>query len=238
MRTLVIPDVHQQVDRLIAIYSHYHKTVDHTILLGDYFDSFTHRLEDVYAMCQWLNAAANNPAITLLLGNHDLHYLYPGFRCSGYKMETKDAIARRLSDEARAAIKIHAWIGNDILCSHAGLTAAWLRQLPKPMTLQTWLSRIEASFVRREYLWSDYNLTRKMVTSVGPHRGGYPTDIGGLLWCDWHHEFEPIPHIRQIVGHTMSPTPGVKGTNWNIDTGLQHVIVVTDGVVTIEPVAV
>lgn len=26
---------------------------------------------------------------------------------------------------------------------------------------------------------------------------------GGITWLDWYHEFQPIPGLHQIVGHTV-----------------------------------
>lgn len=251
MTTLVIPDSHQQSERLQTILTRYEAHVDRIIVLGDYFDSYAHNIADVQSMCKWLNVAAQHPKYTLLLGNHDLHYLYRGFRCSGYRIETQLEIDQRLSPETRAAFKTHAWIGEDILCSHAGLTLQWYDRKPGDMPLRVWLTRIDESFLGREWLGVTYNLARALVTGVGRSRGGYATEIGGLLWCDWNDEFEPIPGVKQIVGHTFTgryaqdaygdmrmrrAEPRHNGENWNIDTGLFHVALVTDGVVRIEEV--
>ena len=59
---------------------------------------------------------------------------------------------------------------------------------------------------------------------VGRSRGGgYPT--GGILWCD-HYEFEDIPGVSQVFGHTRGDavrhggSPGSE--HYCIDTVLRH----------------
>jgi hypothetical protein len=36
--------------------------------------------------------------------------------------------------------------------------------------------------------------------AIGKSRGGR-SKVGGIFWCDWTHEFDPIP-VNQIFGHT------------------------------------
>ena len=75
MHKLIIPDVHQNIDRLNSIL----RTKDaeeaqEIIFLGDYFDSFDY---DFYTpeMCDILNKNIDNDRYTFLIGNHDAHYL-------------------------------------------------------------------------------------------------------------------------------------------------------------------
>ena len=54
--------------------------------------------------------------------------------------------------------------------------------------------------------------------------------MGGLLWCDWHTDFIPVPGLNQVVGHTASFAQkawkdGLRvgnlrckgGNSWNVD---------------------
>ena len=43
---------------------------------------------------------------------------------------------------------------------------------------------------------------------VGSSRGGR-FRAGGIVWCDFDHEFQPIEDLRQIVGHTSQYMTGV-----------------------------
>ena len=80
----------------------------------------------------------------------------------------------------------------------------------------------------------------------GRGRGGN-SRVGGVVWLDWDREFKAIEGLNQIVGHT--PGDGVRtvmlrddtglivSANYNIDTHLNHVILVMeDGTFQIERV--
>jgi hypothetical protein len=71
--------------------------------------------------------------------------------------------------------------------------------------------------------------------SVGMARGGF-TPVGGLLWCDWSREFQPVPGLNQVMGHTPARTfrtiRGMTSENWCIDvsnmTGITHILAIDD----------
>lgn len=258
MRYVIIPDVHQEVTTLAAIVEAWRTPDTHFILLGDYFDSFKFSVENVEEMCRWLNVAAQSPdTFTLLYGNHDVHYLLPEgrarHRCSGYSSTTQAVIDGRLSDETRSRLRMQVWIGDDILCTHAGLTFPWLVQAfqprdcvahpPTPTEIRNFLNHQERLFFGGEDDTAKYRVRPEdLFLMAGRARGGHPTALGGLVWCDWYREFEPIPGVRQIVGHTVTdshpasrhtftPDRRWRGENWNIDTHLQYVALVDEGVI-------
>lgn len=259
MRHVIIPDVHQQITTLVSIVDKWSTEDTHFVLLGDYFDSFRQSESAVEEMCQWLNTAAQQPEkFTLLYGNHDVHYLLPGgpsrYRCSGYSSLTQSIIDSRLSDATRAQFKFHAWIGEDILCSHAGLTFPWLVQAfrrrdcltnpPTPTEIRNFLNHQERMFFGMDGDSRAYAVQpHDVFLQVGRARGGYPTALGGMTWCDWYQEFEPIPNLRQIVGHTVVDShpagetyvPDEHHGNWNLDTNLRYVGLVTEGVIQPKP---
>lgn len=239
MRYVIIPDVHEQIGRVESILAEYDTPETHIVLLGDYFDSFTHDIRAVRWLCNWLNRAATQPdKYTLLLGNHDIQYLLGReHRCTGYQADTAATIAMMLTRDAQNAFRYHTWIGDDILCSHAGLSQSWVNDAfgvgdapaqPSVAEIRTWLddcgnlmlhSPQSGKEVRKI---SPYHL----YTAVGRARGG--SGIGGLTWCDWDREFVPVPRLRQIVGHTSGNAPRTQGENWCIDTNLRHVAIVDD----------
>jgi hypothetical protein len=71
---------------------------------------------------------------------------------------------------------------------------------------------------------------------AGVSRGGN-IRVGGIDWLDWD-EFEPIPGMNQICGHTPRPEvryrEGDRSRNFCIDTQLRHYAVIEDGQVTIK----
>jgi hypothetical protein len=60
--------------------------------------------------------------------------------------------------------------------------------------------------------------------------------IGGITWLDWFKEFQPIPDLNQIVGHSELLTPEQKSTynskNYCIDTKSNHIGILENGELT------
>lgn len=224
MKTLIIPDVHEQYGRLRAILDVYEPSVDRVVFLGDYFDSFDHKLQNVQYLCRWLVKAIENPKYTFLLGNHDQHYFTHRYgRCGGYKTETQRYIYHHFSMEMIRKFRPWTWVGNDILCSHAGLTDVWVRSVG-------WeLPDIKASLLKYEQEYDGDITNVPIVGAVGYVRGGRDPRPG-VLWCDWNGEFTPYPGLRQIMGHTMDSVPRWyplhTRENLCVDTGLNHIVVV------------
>jgi len=250
MRHVVIPDVHENIGRLEYIVAEYDDPETHFVLLGDYFDSFTHDIANVRRLCVWLNDAAQQPEkYTLLLGNHDMQYLVsPRHRCTGYHLDTERTVAVMLTRETRNAFRYHAWIGDDVLCTHAGLSQRWVTDAfgvgdapahPSCEEIRMWVDECVNQFLHRPNIGT---LVRgippeRLCTAVGRARGGFGNIIGGLTWCDWDEEFVPVKHIRQIVGHSEHSLPDLRGGNWCIDTNLRYVAVVdADATIRIESV--
>jgi len=76
---------------------------------------------------------------------------------------------------------------------------------------------------------------------VGHARGGN-LKAGGIVWCDFDHEFQPIDDLRQIVGHTNQWETGkatqyhrdgainiVDANNICIDCNLSQYLTITNG---------
>lgn len=176
---------------------------DINICLGDWFDSFT--LDDTadyidtakYLKDVFLTDAKNYT----LFGNHDLHYLFnaASSRCSGYEQRKYDAIDKVI-DKVRGVIqdKFH-WsiVVDDILLTHAGLD----KRLLPPIC--------DTNEVIFKYLDENDNEARTKLKidkshwfyGAGRARGGN-LKAGGIVWCDFNEEFQPIENLRQIVGHT------------------------------------
>lgn len=105
----------------------------HVVFVGDYFDSF-----DVSATNQLYNfkeivafKEANPNQVTLLVGNHDLHYTrgfmqrYSGYQAASsfsFMLDLEDAIRQNLIQAALS------WKGR-VLVTHAGLTKTWARDM-------------------------------------------------------------------------------------------------------------
>src|SRR4051812_10558317 len=82
--TLIIPDVHEQIQKKIILQSY--AAVPHVIFLGDLFDTFDGLTEATHETARWFAENSHDPRYRFLWGNHDLHYAYPlmPLICSGF----------------------------------------------------------------------------------------------------------------------------------------------------------
>src|SRR3982750_1281246 len=83
--TLIIPDVHEQIQKLKAILQTY-ASVPKIIFLGDLFDTFDGLTEATHETARWFAENSHHPRHRFLWGNHDIHYAYPlmSLICSGF----------------------------------------------------------------------------------------------------------------------------------------------------------
>lgn len=245
MATMIIPDVHERMDRLAEALRDRLALADRVVFLGDWFDAFGDlRLDRVEMACQFINGNIDGlelgdaregtqkvvPA-TFLLGNHDCHYFFeaPYFKCSGYNPHKQEMIWETLSfSTVVPKFKIFTRVGPYLL-SHAGFAEATL-QYARPEVEK------EALILARAGGFDP-------IFGAGRARGGHQK-IGGPTWLDWNYEFEHIDGVPQIVGHTHGSAVRTKGEgseyrSWCLDTGLQYVAWVdeTTGAVTAEKVS-
>jgi hypothetical protein len=198
MDTYVVGDIHGKrniVEYFLKIARDCEDT--QVIFLGDFMDSFTLSVEDQLRCVQDVLVAMEetNGRVRSILGNHEVSYLDMHNRCSGWNREAQnyfDLIKGGVEDK----FETYIWV-DDILITHAGLSQKFLDS-----TNYT----VEAA-LEDEYYWN----------YVGFARGGYGNS-GGIRWCDFNREFEPVEGLRQIFGHTGGRGIRKKGNDsWCID---------------------
>ena len=245
MATLLIPDIHERLDRLAAALRGRIEKADRVVFLGDWFDAFgAVDLRRVGQVCGFINGnvggielvvtpgatfdARTVPA-TFLLGNHDCHYFFRhnGFKCSGYNNQKQDVIDANLPDVIREHFKIYTHVG-PYLVSHAGFTEATLQYARPEVEAEALKTALAGGF--------------DPLFGAGYDRGGNQP-VGGPTWLDWSN-LQHIPECAQIVGHTNGRDVRVKGglgvphNSYCLDTSLRHCAWVDEitGAVTIEMV--
>lgn len=144
------------------------------IFLGDYVDSYTRSAEDSIKTLQIVLEAIKNNKAQGLYGNHELSYLVEGMLCSGFNGKTLMLIQHLETNLLQDYIYEEGF-----LMTHAGVSNYLLDKL---------------SIGLAEYL-DDANYNQ-----IGYRRGGRDP-CGGIYWCDWT-EFDPIPDVNQIFGHS------------------------------------
>lgn len=176
MNTLVVGDLHGDIEKT-------RKALEfdgNVIFVGDFLDSFEYSVDDqIKTLCAVLDACEDDPhRVQSCIGNHELSYLEPGMRCSGFRGATHAHVIH-LEARMRKLLQKYIW-HKDWLISHAGVSNTLLRG---------------NNIILDEYL------RMGQFSDIGRARGGW-APCGGLHWCDWFQEFEPIPRVNQIVGHS------------------------------------
>lgn len=249
-RILIVPDIHNAIERAEAIISEHGTGCDRIIFLGDYFDEFYDTPADAARVAKWLLQSVCDTRRLHLLGNHDMPYLAgegtaEKYRCPGWSVEKYEAVCPILCDLDRR--RIHAAVESDgWLLSHAGFHSALLQGRKMEELLEVCREAFERA------------LAGKFEPLFAPSRArGFGACIGGVTWLDWSREFWPVGGWHQIVGHTPSrsvravfasdksngswdltqqPVPaelrgreGYTSMNWCLDTRLKTVGIIDGG---------
>jgi hypothetical protein len=196
---LVIPDVHQNFERAEEIVAAHGANCASVVFLGDYLDCYERPgLEALRATLVWLRSSLRDPRRTHLLGNHDLAYLFcsPDTYCSGWDEARQGALLDELGDDLKwmrermpLSVKAGSWV-----LSHAGF-GTQCRDANVDQ-LRAWAAHAHQALPRRGGRASVHPLN-----GCGRVRGGDHSE-GGLTWLDWQYEFQALPGIHQLVGHT------------------------------------
>lgn len=215
MKLLVIPDLHGKTCWKERINQN---DWDKVIFLGDYVDAWSCKddimLNNLLDIIQFRKDNMNR--VVLLLGNHDIQYLYfPNYQCSGFRPGIASSL-HYIYKENKDLFQI-AYQINDYLFTHAGISSKWYNKYIKDI----------------EDIWSSFSTDEKgtsgsfadilncvshtsndwILYEVGSMRGGLRGNLGGPLWADKDETMEGIPKgFIQIVGHTPIPT-GIKEYN-------------------------
>ena len=193
--TIVVGDLHGKYEVVDYVLDTFDEDI---VFIGDYLDSFKRTKTDQLRVLDTVLLAveAEPNRVTALKGNHELSYMAWDERCSGWNSGMQNEVYSR----PMHLLKDYVWV-LDTLISHAGVSNALLEQLNTNLT---------------QYL-EDGKLL-----GAGYARGGN-APVGGLYWCDWYKEFEPVIGVPQIVGHTGYRPQGsyngiiLDGNSFNID---------------------
>ncbi len=228
MKTIIISDIHNRVNWIESALSAL--DFDRVVFLGDYFDDFHDTLEDIKKAAKWLKQSLSKPDRIHLLGTHDMWYSFPYnpyLRASGNTREKSEAINRILSENDWNKLKLYH-CEKGFLLSHAGVHQYLLgknnlstQEILKSIKSATEVA-LQAAKNGKPHPWLD----------AGFSRGGIQV-VGGITWLDWYDEFEPVPHLNQIIGHAELKQPEERHTenskNYCFDTKNRHIGIIEDG---------
>lgn len=192
-KILIVPDVHGR--------SFWHKAkeiideVDYVVFLGDYLDPYPHEgitfddaIEELGSILEFKEKYSDK--VTLLVGNHDMHYIVREFMdCSrlneDYRLTMHDFFMNNIDK-----FQLVHEIGN-YLFSHAGVYDKWLTS--NNLSLEELNNFIP--FIQEKW---------KTLENISWYRGGY-NQVGSCVWADLRESLkhEPLHAKRHIVGHTQ-----------------------------------
>lgn len=195
---------------------------EHIVFLGDYLDPYEYEgiaswevfphFEDIVALKK-----ENPDDVTLLLGNHDLHYLDGDLGGSRYDYihgaRNKKFILDNLSLFQMAYEADVA--GKKYLFSHAGVMWGWLvanRHLLGTIIPENVCEKLNGFLQDRES-WPRFF---RALGDVSHTRGG-PYRHGSVIWSDvdeWEDKYYELPNNYQIFGHTQQEIGPVIGKHF------------------------
>lgn len=208
---IIVPDVHGR-DFWKSVRK-YAKT--HTIVfLGDYLDPYPSEgvsREQAYRNFKEILCfkKENWDSVHLLLGNHDIGYLYPGFCTCRKDVPRAGKIGDILFREMKSFDMEYncSWGDRYVCCSHAGIHPEWERRHPRKYSVADYYNYIFHHIVDEFDGRLDIEMSNLFFLSmrdISYKRGG-DSEVGSMVWADIH-EFEkvrPYPGFLQIVGHTQ-----------------------------------
>jgi len=199
---IIIPDVHGREFWKFAAEGHEEERI---VFLGDYLDPYDDEMvfwEDAFhSLKKIIELKKEHPKnVTLLFGNHDLHYLFTSLAGSR-KNEFKEHEIRKIfldSMECFQMAKEVSLAGKRFLFSHAGISMGWMQMHPDifPEPEKITADKINVLMFERSFIGA--------LGDVSPYRGGL-SPYGSMIWADafeFANEGAAIPGVEQIFGHT------------------------------------
>lgn len=206
-KVLILPDTHNRWERneqIVALIK-----PDLTIYLGDHFDDFGDGPNSIADTADWFHHSVNQKDRIHIAGNHDLHYWFKDnerVRCAGYDQFKSIVINDFVKKEDWEKMVFFYNLDNKWLLSHGGLHPYWINPSKFDPT-----KSIEFSIQKATRLLNNQvEPAKKALYQNGLHWFAIPgygrcrrsPYYGGIFWCDWNKEFQPIKGLHQIVGHT------------------------------------
>lgn len=195
---LIVPDVHGRNFWEPAL-----NCDGEVIFLGDYLDPYAHEgftPEDAYrGLLKIVDYRRQNPdRVTLLIGNHELHYYNRKYAASRFSDSYYEKYHAILTDESTAGLFQICRQVDRFLFIHAGITKGWFELHREE--LQNMGSGLE------EQINNLFRADMDAFFEISEYRGGIH-HFGSPLWADIREHASETAHfddeIFQIIGHTQ-----------------------------------
>ena len=213
---LIIPDIHGRLFWISTTKKYPELPV---IFLGDYLDPYTY-YEEILPSEALANfkeildfKKTNMERVTLLLGNHDIHYFDKDMNSSRKDKGRYEEI-HQIFSENLSLFKLAMTVkteGKDFLFTHAGVDLGWLRyRMPKVNVNDVHdICKSLNDKLKTEECLFDFLFNGLM--DVSASRWGY-SRYPSPVWTDeTDHQYmrERLPNVYQVFGHTQQESEPV-----------------------------
>lgn len=193
-KTIAIGDIHGRTNWKKIVEEH---PDDRIVFLGDYCDPYE-PMRNFNVLSNLLDIielkTRRKDDIILLLGNHDMHYLYDSFPVGTRYNQGIAELIKCLFEESREYFQFAYQEGNT-LYTHAGVSNLWWTKYFKGNTGD------DAPSIA-EQLNNPTDEQLKAMFMIGRQRGG-DHERSGIFWADIRETYnDPLQGVLQIVGHT------------------------------------
>lgn len=186
------------------------KDADMFVFVGDYYDSHRIPAEKIHInFREILEFKVKNPKkVTLLVGNHDMHYLpFAKQKCSGYDPKVAMVAGMALHENLKNGSMQMALLHDEYLFTHAGVTSTWLDKTGfsgEKMPLDKFLN--ELVFHRSDL----FEYQGEDTSGYGEHIGQSP------IWVRPESlKKDCLQGIYHVIGHTTFDNILVSDTHCN-----------------------
>lgn len=210
---IIIPDIHGRNFWEEAVAS---REEDIIVFLGDYLDPYPDDFPDKTADEIWEQTWNNfndiiefkkkHPSnVVLLLGNHDLHYIYPKMDDSSrYDYERAAQIKEKFNENKDIFLLAYERTinGKRFVFSHAGIHELWTADwFGSSVT-----DKNVVDYMNNGFLTNDPSLPRAL-DQYSTYRGGWES-YGSMVWADVREWWSEKPRSSsfgdvQVFGHTQ-----------------------------------
>lgn len=191
---LIIPDLHGRKFWREPVIKYLNNSDIHIVFLGDYLDPYTDidniTQEEAFEEFKYLiDTVKNTNNITLLLGNHDYHYLSNMIEYNGCRkdMDRRYEISSIFTDN-KSLFNI-AYEYDKYLFTHAGVIQSWFDRVcpDQPLNADTLNKLIDNPYA---------------LNHISYERGGRHID-GSCIWADvFEHMWIKSINYYQIFSHS------------------------------------
>lgn len=211
-KTIAIGDIHGRKNWKKIVEEH---PDDRIVFLGDYCDPYDERrnfdvLSNLLDIISLKRKRMDD--IILLLGNHDMHYIYDSFPVgTRYNHGIADLLKALFEDERK--LFQFAYQEEKTLYTHAGVSNLWWNKYFKGKTG-------EGAPSIAEQLNNPTDEQLKVMFQIGRSRGGC-SECGGIFWAGLDETSnDPLTGRHQVVGHTR--TECVRTKSLSKDTSITY----------------